>query len=187
MNAGHMEFCASEEWRRMVQDTILPEALRGVELGDDALEIGPGPGFTTDVLRTMTPRLTAVEIDEGLAASLAERLAGGNVDVVVGDATALDYGSGAFTGAASFHMLHHIAPDAAQDRVFAELGRVLRSGSVLVAADGVYNEGTAAFHEGDTYNPIDPDDLAARLGAAGFGDLEVRTYDLGWVCTARAG
>ncbi len=77
MNAGHMEFCASEDWRRMVQDEILPQALRGVELGDAAIEIGPGPGFTTEVLRTMTARLTAVEIDEGLAASLTERLAGG--------------------------------------------------------------------------------------------------------------
>jgi SAM-dependent methyltransferase len=184
VNAGHMEFCASDDWRRMVQETILPEALRGVALGDDALEIGPGPGFTTDVLRTMTARLTAVEIDEGLAAGLSARLAGGNVDVVVGDATALDYGPGRFTGAASFHMLHHIAPDAAQDQVFTELARVLVPGSVLVAADGVHSEATAAFHEGDTYNPIDPDDLANRLGRAGFENIEIRTYDLGWVCTA---
>ena len=43
MNAGHMAFCASDEWRRMVHDTILPVALQGVELGDDAIEIGPGP------------------------------------------------------------------------------------------------------------------------------------------------
>ena len=97
MNAGHMEFCASEDWRRMVQDEILPQALCGVELGDAAIEIGPGPGFTTEILRTMTARLTAVEIDAGLAASLAERLARGNVDVVVGDATELDYGPDRFT------------------------------------------------------------------------------------------
>ena len=181
-----MEFCAGEDWRRMLQDTILPEALRGGVLGDAALEIGPGPGFTTDVLRTMTARLTAVEIDEGLAATLTARQAGGNVDVVVGDATALEYGADRFTGAASFHMLHHIAPDSAQDRVFAELARVLVPGSVLVAADGTYNEGTAAFHEGDTYNPIEPEDLPARLDAAGFVDVDVRVYDLGWVCTARA-
>jgi SAM-dependent methyltransferase len=187
MNEQHMVFCASEDWRRMVQETILPEALRGVALGDAAIEIGPGPGFTTDVLCTMTARLTAVEIDEGLAASLATRLDGGNVDVVVGDATALHYPSDTFTGAASFHMLHHIAPDAAQDRVFAELARVLVPGSVLVAADGTYNEGTAAFHEGDTYNPIEAGDLAGRLGRAGFEEVDVRTYDLGWVCTARAG
>jgi SAM-dependent methyltransferase len=187
MNAAHMEFCASEDWRRMVQDEILPEALRGVELGDAAIEIGPGPGFTTEVLRTMTAHLTAVEIDEGLASRLSTRLAGGNVDVVVGDATALVYEPDRFTGAASFNMLHHIAPAAAQDRVFSELARVLLPGSVLVAVDGTYNEGTAAFHEGDTYNPIHPDELAGRLGRAGFEDIEIRTHELIWMCTARAG
>ncbi len=187
MNAAHLEYCASEDWRRRVHEIILPEALRGVDLGDEAIEIGPGPGFTTDVLCTMTGRLTAVEIDEHLAASLTERMAGANVDVVRGDATRLDFPADRFTGGASFHMLHHIEPANAQDRVFAELSRVLVPGAVLVAADGTYNDATAAFHEGDTYNPIDPDDLAVRLGAAGFGDIEVRTYEPGWVCTARAG
>ena len=75
----------------------------------------------------------------------------------------------------------------AQDCVFAELARVLVPRAVLVAADGTFNEATAAFHEGDTYNPIDPGDLEVRLRAAGFGDVEVRTYEPGWVCTARAG
>jgi SAM-dependent methyltransferase len=186
MNTGHMAFCASEEWRRTVRDTILPVALRGVDLGDDAIEIGPGPGFTTDVLRTMTARLTAVEVDEGLATSLAERIGDGSVEVVLGDAAALDFPADHFTGAASFHMLHHIAPAAQQDRVFAELARVLVPGGVLVAADGTYSEGSAQFHEGDTYNPIDPTGLESRLGVAGFRSVEVRTYDLGWVCTACA-
>ncbi len=185
MNSGHMEYCASDDWRHLVHETVLPVALRGVELGDDAIEIGPGPGFTTDVLRTMTARLTAVEVDEGLAAALAERLLGSNVTVVAGDATALDFASGRFTGAASFHMLHHIAPTQAQNGVFAELARVLAPGGVLVAADGTYSEGSARFHEGDTYNPIDPAELEGRLSAAGFGSVKVGTYDLGWVCTAR--
>jgi ubiquinone/menaquinone biosynthesis C-methylase UbiE len=185
MNDAHMEFCASEDWRTIVREQILPVALRGVDLGDEAIEIGPGPGFTTDVLRTKTSHLTAVEVDAGLAASLADRLGGGNVDVVVGDAAALEFDDDRFTGAASFHMLHHIAPAAKQDSVFAELSRVLSPGGVLVAADGVYNEGTAAFHEGDTYNPIEAEDLPARLGRAGFSDVEVRVHDLGWVCTAR--
>ena len=185
MNQAHMEYCASEDWRKIVHETILPVALHDVELGDAAIEIGPGPGFTTDILRTRTAHLTAVELDEGLAANLAERLAGGNVEVVVGDATALDFAPGRFTGAASFHMLHHIAPAEAQDRVFAELARVLLPGGALVAADGVYSEGGALFHENDTYNPIDPEELESRLGAAGFGSVRVRVYDLGWVCTAR--
>ena len=54
MNQGHLEFCASAQWRTMVEETILPEALRGVSLGDDVIEVGPGPGLTTDVLRTRT-------------------------------------------------------------------------------------------------------------------------------------
>ncbi len=181
-----MVFCAGEDWRRMVQEDILPVALRDVDLGDDALEIGPGPGFTTDVLQTMAAHLTAVEIDPVLAASLRARVSGGNVDVLVGDATALDFPADRFSGAASFHMLHHIEPAAAQDRVFAELGRVLMPGSMLVAADSGYREETVSFHEGDTYNPIEPEDLPGRLGAAGFVEVDVRVYDLGWVCTARA-
>ncbi len=180
-----MEFCASEDWRRLVHETILPVALEGVELGDDAIEIGPGPGFTTEILRTRTAHLTAVELDEGLAAGLAERMAGTNVEVVLGDATALDFAPRRFTGAASFHMLHHIAPAAAQDRAFAELARVLVPGATLVAADGVYSEGSALFHQDDTYNPIDPAELEPRLRAAGFASARVRTHDLGWVCTAR--
>jgi SAM-dependent methyltransferase len=180
-----MEFCASEDWRRLVHETILPVALEGVELGDEAIEIGPGPGFTTEILRTRTAHLTAVELDEGLAAGLAERMAGTNVEVVLGDATALDFAAGRFTGAASFHMLHHIAPAAAQDRAFAELARVLVPGATLVAADGVYSEGSALFHQDDTYNPIDPAELEPRLRAAGFASARVRAHDLGWVCTAR--
>ncbi len=187
MNDAHMKFCASEDWRKIVHESILPVALRDVELGGEAIEIGPGPGFTTDILRTKTAHLTAVELDEGLAAALAQRLAGGNVDVVVGDATALEFGAGRFTGAASFHMLHHIAPAEAQDRAFAELARVLVPGGVLVAADGVYSEGSAAFHQDDTYNPIAPEALEGRLAAVGFGSVRVHTHDLGWVCTARAG
>jgi len=34
---------------------------------DDVSEIGPGPGFTTDVLRQRVAHLTAVEIDDVLA------------------------------------------------------------------------------------------------------------------------
>ena len=185
MNPGHMDYCASDDWRQLVHETILPVALAGVTLGADAIEIGPGPGFTTDILQTQTAHLTAVELDAVLAAGLADRLRGTNVSVCVGDATALDFEDATFTGAASFHMLHHIAPAEAQDRVFAELARVLVPGATLVAADGVYSEGSAAFHQDDTYNPIEPAELDSRLRSAGFGSVRVRTYDLGWVCTAR--
>ncbi len=186
MNSYHLQFCASPEWRQTVEQTILPRALRDVDLGPVVVEIGPGPGFTTDVLRTKVDHLTAVELDPDLAVALAARLAGTNVDVVQGDASALEFPDARFSGAASFHMLHHIEPDDAQDRVFCELARVLRPGGAFVAADGMENEGTRAFHNDDVYNPIEPEDLRRRLTDAGFSDIEIGVYDLGWLCTARA-
>ncbi|MFZ0666641.1 MAG: class I SAM-dependent methyltransferase [Acidimicrobiales bacterium] len=186
MNAAHLEVCASPEWRKKVNETILPEALKEVVLGRDVLEIGPGPGFTTDVLRTLTEQLTAVEVDESLAAQLSARMEGSNVVVVRGDATSLDFTDDRFSAAASFHMLHHIEPADAQDRVFAELARVLEPGGVLVAADSVWKKESSDFHQGDTYLPIAPEDLKERLANAGFVAIEVRTYEPGWVCTAKA-
>jgi len=185
VNDYHLEFCASAEWRQVVEETILPVALRHVDLGPRVLEIGPGPGFTTDVLRTKTDHLTAVEIDPGLAASLAARTAGTNVAVVQGDARHLRFPDHHFSGAASFHMLHHIEPDEAQNEVFAEIARVVERGGTFVAADGMENESTRAFHVDDVYNPVDPGDLEVRLRAAGFSEVEVRIHDLGWLCTAR--
>lgn len=186
VNEFHRQFCAGPEWRSVVEETILPVALRHVDLGDDVIEIGPGPGLTTDVLRTRVARLTAVELDPDLARALALRMTGTNVRVVQGDATALDLPDDSFSGAASFHMLHHIEPDDAQDRVLAEVARVLRPGGALVAADGIENDLTASFHVDDVYNPVDPFRLEGRLSAAGFTSVQVDTYDHGWVCTARA-
>jgi len=186
VNSYHLQFCASPEWRQIVEETILPVALGHVDLGPNALEIGPGPGFTTDVLKARVGHLTAVELDGDLALALAARLTGTNVDVVHGDATALAFPDSSFSGAASFTMLHHIEPDGAQDRVFSELARVLRPGGTFVAADGIENDATRAFHSDDVYNPIDPEDLGRRLAEAGFTDIDVGLYDLGWLCTARA-
>jgi ubiquinone/menaquinone biosynthesis C-methylase UbiE len=186
MNHEHGQFCSSPAWRHLVEDEIMPLALEGIDLGDDVLEVGPGSGFTTDVLRTRTKKLTAVEIDPDLAAALAERLAGTNVEVVLGDATALDLPSAHFSAAASFHMIHHVGPPEAQRQAFSELARVVESGGVLVVADASYSEGSHAFHQGDTYQPMDPDTLKAMLSDVGFCGIKVRTHDLGWVAKARA-
>jgi SAM-dependent methyltransferase len=176
-----------EDWHAAVHDVILPEALRGVDLGDVVLEIGPGPGLTTDVLAARTARLTTVELDPERATSLARRLAGTNVEVVEGDAAALPFAANRFSAAASFHMLHHVATETRQDRVFAEVARVLVPGGVLVAADGVPAEDSPLFGQLDRHHPLDPVGLPRRLEQAGFVDVEVRPHELGgWVCTARA-
>jgi SAM-dependent methyltransferase len=184
MNEYH-RVCGSDEWRELIRDVILPATLADIDLGTDVLEVGPGYGATTDVLAQRCPQLTAVEIDEELAAFLIERFAAAqNVTIVRGDATALEFPGGRFSGATSFTMLHHVPTTDMQDRLFAEVARVLQPGGVFVASDGVYDPNTAAAHEGDTYNPVDPPTLGRRLGDAGFADVEVRVHDLGWSAVA---
>ena len=184
VNQGHMEFCTSERWRSLLRDVILPGALGRVSLGSEVVEVGPGPGFTTEVLLQSCKHVTAVEIDPVLADRLRTRLGMDDVDIVVGDARATGLPGGSFTGAASFHMFHHIPTDDDQNQVFAELVRILRPGGVLLLADGYDGEEVRQFHQGDIYHPVDPDTLPARLGAAGLRAADVTTHELGWICTA---
>lgn len=186
MNDDHAQFCASEEWRAALRDEILPNVLGTVDLGDDLLEVGPGYGATTDYLRGRVGRVTVVEIHPELAARLAERYAGTNVEVVEGDATALDFEDRRFSAATSFFMLHHVPTPELQDRLFAEVARVLRPGGAFVAADSMASDGLREFHHDDVYQPIDPAELAGRLARAGFADTQVSVYqDQGWNVVAR--
>ena len=141
--------------------------LAGVDLGDRLLEIGPGFGLATDVLCTRVPHVTAVEIDPDYAARLAARFADSNVRVVEGDATEMDFPDAAFTAAASFTMLHHVPTAELQDRLFAEVARVLAPGAAFIGSDSLDSPGFRAFHAGDTCVPVDPADLAARLSGCG--------------------
>jgi SAM-dependent methyltransferase len=180
VNENHKQ-CGSDEWRAVVRDSILPWAVGDVDLGDDVLEVGPGYGATTDVLAESAPKLTAVEIDEELATMLRARFANNSaVTIVGGDATALRFPDGRFSGAASFTMLHHVPTAGLQDRLFAEVARVLRSGGVFVLGDSLASPELEAHHEGDTYNPVEPDGLVERLTRAGFAHAEVKTNPFGW-------
>ena len=177
MNEAHLQICGGDEWAEVVEQHILPWALRGVDLGDDVLEVGPGPGRTTDVLLRTVPRLTAAEVDPELADRLAERLAGTGVEVVEADATDMPFADGRFTAALSFTMLHHVPSPELQDRLFAEVARVLRPGAVFAGVDSVDGEDFRALHEGDVCVPVPPEGLGARLTAAGFSSPEVEVNE----------
>jgi SAM-dependent methyltransferase len=178
MNERHLQICASAEWAETVQHEILPWAVGDRDLGDDVLEVGPGPGLTTDVLRKSIGRLTAVEVDQSLATALADRLSGTNVEVVHADGTSLPFEAGRFSGATSFTMLHHVPSPAAQDRLLSEVRRVLRSGGLLVGVDSIDHPDWREIHVGDTCVPVDPDTLPERLRQAGFVDVEVEIKHL---------
>jgi alkylhydroperoxidase family enzyme len=72
-----------------------------------------------------------------------------------------------------------------KDLLFGEIARALRPGAALVASDSLGSDELAAHHTDDTYNPVDPDSLPARLAAAGFTDVEVRTNPYGGAAIAR--
>jgi SAM-dependent methyltransferase len=174
VNRFHRWFCRTNIWKKALANEIIPWALKDVELGDDVLEVGPGPGMTSDILRERLPRLTSIEIDPRLAGALRERLQGTNVIVVEGDATAMPFADGSFSGALSFTMLHHVPSAALQDRLLAEVYRVLKPGGVFAGSDSKWSVGFHLIHLWDTMVIVEPETFAARLAAVGFTDVSVK-------------
>jgi ubiquinone/menaquinone biosynthesis C-methylase UbiE len=177
VNRAHNLVCSSRWWARRAEDELVPFGLRGVDLGDDVLEIGPGFGATTRVLASALDRLTVLELDPGYCEKLRAELGNGSggVQVVQGDATELPFPEGRFSTVLCFTMLHHIPTAAQQDQAFAEVARVLRAGGTFAGTDSL---GIGwlfhAIHVGDTLNLIDPDSLPARLSAAGLAVDQVK-------------
>jgi len=173
MNCLHRWLCRSDRWRSTIAER-LPWAIGDTDLGPNVLEIGPGPGLTTDMLRISVPRLTALEIDPTLAVALKSRLEDGNVQVVEGDATEMPFGDSEFSGAVSFTMLHHVPSQELQNKVLAEVLRVLKPSGFFVGSDSLQNWIMRIIHIGDTLVPVNPDTFGTRLQSAGFEVLELQ-------------
>ena len=151
----------------------MPAALGTLDLGDQVLEVGPGPGKSTEWLRGRVPHITAIEIDERLASQLARRMDGTNVTVIQADACAIPSPDAFFSGAVSFTMLHHV-PSSRQDALLCEVARVLRPGGVFAGTDSTPGFLWNVFHILDDRYPVDPSTFGSRLQAAGFRDVGVR-------------
>ena len=177
MNFIHRWLCRSAGWQKVLDERILPWVLAGVDLGDEVLEVGPGPGLTTDILRPRVSRLTAIEIDPRLAGKLQQRLQGTNVNVVHGDATAMPFADGQFSAAVSFTMLHHVPSPTQQDKLLREVRRVLRPGGVFAGVDSRTSWSMKVIHIADTLVPVDPQTFPERLRAAGFEDPAIETNE----------
>ena len=175
MNRLHRWYCQSDGWKRKVENEILPWALNGVDLGSEILEIGPGPGLTTEWLHHRYPDITCLEVDPSLAGFLSQRIANSNVKVQVGDATAMPFRNGQFSSVLSFTMLHHVPSSGLQNRLFAEAYRVLRPGGVFLGVDTLWSLRMWVFHFHETLVTVDPSQLPARLEAANFDDVVIET------------
>lgn len=175
MNLLHRWYCRSSQWKRTLHNNILPWALNGVELGEEVLEVGPGPGLTTDWLQPRVKRLTCIEMDSALASSLRSRTANSNVTVECGDATAMPFADQVFSSAVCFTVLHHVPSPALQDRLFAEAYRVLKPGGIFAGTDSLQSLLMKVFHIRDTMLLVDPSGLPSRLESVGFRNAEIET------------
>ena len=174
MNRIHNLICSSEWWRGRVEQKLVPWGLKGVELGDRVLEIGPGFGATTRVLARRQGQLDVLELEPRYCEKLRAEL-GQRVTVTQGDATRLPYPDATFSAVLCFTMLHHIPRRELQDRALAEIARVLEPGGTFAGTDSV-GTGTVfkLIHIGDTLVLIDPDRLPGRLRDAGLSEPEVQ-------------
>ena len=117
--------------------------------------------------------LTSVEVDAGLADRLRRRTLGRNVTVRCEDATAMSLPDAVFDSAVCFTMLHHVASPRLQDRLLAEVARVLRPGGIFAGRDSRYSRSFRLLHLGDTMVVVDPGTFPDRLRAAGFERVQV--------------
>src|SRR5439155_5425701 len=146
-------YCRSERWAGKARGQLVPWVLGRADLGPDPLEIGPGPGITTDIIRDRTSRLTALEIDRWAVDALRERFAGGGVAVVQGDATRMPFKDDRFSSAICLTMLHHVPSVQLQDLLLTEVARVLRPGGMFVGSDSTMSPRFRLVHLLDTCVP----------------------------------
>ena len=172
MNYLHHWLCASARWKEVVQRYALPWTLEQIDLGSEVLEIGPGYAAATEILLRQVQRLTCVESDSRLADRLRRRFLG-NINVRCEDATATSLPGESFDSAVCFSMLHHIRSRELQNKLFAEVARVLKPGGVFAGTDSLKSRFMTLTHLFDTLVLVDPETLPQRLTEAGFENVQV--------------
>ena len=104
MNQEHIDGLKSDVWAAFLATDLLPWVFEDATIDGHVVEVGPGPGRTTDLLQERFERVSAVEIDEALAADLAARYAESErVSVHQADGAAMPFYDATFAGACSFH------------------------------------------------------------------------------------
>lgn len=187
MNRFENWFCGSFLWRRATERKILPWMTSGYKLGDNVLELGAGPGATTEELRRRSSRVTSLEYDRSFAAKLGARFANTNVGVLQGDAASLPFPDGTFSSVLAVLVLHHLKSPEQQEQAFSEIHRVLRPGGAFLAME-IGDGWLQRFgHIKSTFVPLAPAAAFARLTSLGFSEIVVDMQRSAFrICALRA-
>jgi len=157
----------------MTRKRVIPWLLSGADLGEHVLEIGAGPGATTEELRKRAGRVTSLEYSHAFAAGLALRTQGTNGDVLQGDASALPFPEKTFSAAIAVLVLHHLKSQEAQEHAFAEIHRVLRPAGVFLAIEIQDGWLQRIGHIRSTFVAVAPSSVPGRLAAVGFSSVSI--------------
>jgi ubiquinone/menaquinone biosynthesis C-methylase UbiE len=157
--------------------------------GERVLDVGSGPGMLLrDIAGAVGPRGLAagLDISESMLAIARHRCGDqGNVEIAIGDATALPWPEGHFDRAVSTQVYEYV-PDLTA--AFAELNRVLKPGgrALIMATDAdtiLFNSTddatTARVREvwpRHCAHPFLPRELGRLLGDAGFEVIETKAH-----------
>jgi hypothetical protein len=68
---------------------------------------------------------------------------------------------------------HHVPTTALQNAILAGALGALRPGGILIGSDSLPSDRLHQFHEGDTYNPVEPTAFLTRLQTIGFGEVTI--------------
>jgi SAM-dependent methyltransferase len=143
----------------------------GVMAGDDALDVGCGPGALTAILaeRLGADRVAACDPSPPFVAACAERLP--TVDVRHGRAEDLPFDADSFDHALAQLVLHFVSEP---DRAVAEMRRVVRPGGTVAACVWDFAAGMEMLRAfWDAAVAIDPSapDEAGTLRFGGTGEI----------------
>ena len=127
-SAGGEEWTASETWKEsLVEEVLVP----GVPEGSTVVELGPGAGRWSAILRTRVARLVLVEATDGVLSLTRERFGDDPaVTYLISEGASIPAVPDASVDAVwSFDVFVHLAPVDVAGYV-AEMARVLRAGGV---------------------------------------------------------
>jgi SAM-dependent methyltransferase len=179
----------AERWAEVGQEfasgAVRAEAWSAlVPPGLTVADLGCGAGYLTEYLAARGARVIAIDHAPGMLAAARQRLPQ-DVEVRAGELEKLPLQDAEVDAAFANLVWHHLADGRA---VATEMARVLRPAGRVVVTDMVpHDEDWMREEMGDLRLGVDPDEVIAALGDAGFTDLSTRPLDDNYVARGKSG